>query len=294
MVVVAADERGDDLRIDDRAALGDAPDRRGERVEVADAVLQEIAAAGAALLEQPHRERRLDVLREDDDADLGVPLADLARGLETFVGERRRHADVDDRDVGHEPADPPDEILAVVDLATTSKSSASRSRTRPSRKSSESSATISRMVIGYAVATMAARAAPDSSCFGMKPLTGECVEAGAVVGRVATRREHHCAGCRACRQGAAATSKPSMPGKLDVEQHDVRAQALSPPDARTRRPGLAGHVESLGAQHQAREAAKARVVVDDQQRPRRCGRHAYSLPILCPVVLSVNPVVVRM
>ena len=41
----------------------------------------------------------LDVLGEEDDAHRGVAAADLVRGLDPLVGVRRRHADVDDRDV---------------------------------------------------------------------------------------------------------------------------------------------------------------------------------------------------
>jgi len=41
----AADELGDDLGVDHRAAAGDPPDRVGEVVEILDAVLQEVADA---------------------------------------------------------------------------------------------------------------------------------------------------------------------------------------------------------------------------------------------------------
>jgi hypothetical protein len=43
---------------------------------------------------------RLDDLREHEDADVGIPLADLLRGARALVGLSGRHADVDDRDVG--------------------------------------------------------------------------------------------------------------------------------------------------------------------------------------------------
>ena len=51
------------------------------------------------LLEQADCVARLDVMREDEHAGLGMLRADLLRGEETLVRMRWRHAYVDDRSV---------------------------------------------------------------------------------------------------------------------------------------------------------------------------------------------------
>ena len=51
------------------------------------------------LAEERERVRRFHDLREEEDSDLGVRLSDLSRSLRAFVRLRRRHADVDDRDI---------------------------------------------------------------------------------------------------------------------------------------------------------------------------------------------------
>ena len=90
----------DDRRVDDRLALAEPPQRVDEHRGIADAVLEQVAGALGVLLEQPHREARLDVLGEHEHADPGVELPDPLRGDDPLVGVRRRHADVDDRAVG--------------------------------------------------------------------------------------------------------------------------------------------------------------------------------------------------
>ena len=72
----AADELRDDRRVERRAALGDAPHRGGELVDVGDAVLEQVADALGAVGEQLERVARLDVLREHEHAGL----RDAARG----------------------------------------------------------------------------------------------------------------------------------------------------------------------------------------------------------------------
>jgi hypothetical protein len=69
----SADEDGDDGRVDDRAALGDPADRVGEVVEVRDPVLEHVADPAGSVAHQTQRERRLDMLREDEDPD-GCPM----------------------------------------------------------------------------------------------------------------------------------------------------------------------------------------------------------------------------
>ena len=67
-------------------------------------------------VEQPHRIGRLDVLREHEDGDVGVVVADPLGGDETLVGVGRRHLDVDDGDVGCVLADLFEELIGVVGL----------------------------------------------------------------------------------------------------------------------------------------------------------------------------------
>ena len=67
---------------------------------VGDPVLEQVADRCRVLFEQTHGVRRLDVLREDEDADARVLVTDAARGDDALVGVCRRHPDVDDREVG--------------------------------------------------------------------------------------------------------------------------------------------------------------------------------------------------
>src|SRR3954462_14930651 len=69
------DERINDLRVDDRFAGHDRLDRADQLLAVVDALLEHIGTAGGAVAEQSERVVRLDVLAEDDHADLRVRLA---------------------------------------------------------------------------------------------------------------------------------------------------------------------------------------------------------------------------
>ena len=81
-VVVApgpVDELGDDGGVENGAALGDSADARGELVEGGEAVLEQVADAFGAVLDQLEGVAWLEVLGEDDDADARPAGADLAR-----------------------------------------------------------------------------------------------------------------------------------------------------------------------------------------------------------------------
>ena len=69
------------------------------------------------LLEQPHREARLDVVGEHEHADVGVELADALRRDDPLVRVRRRHADVDDRAVGVGGGDTAHQAVDLAGLA---------------------------------------------------------------------------------------------------------------------------------------------------------------------------------
>src|SRR5262249_41542777 len=95
----AAQELRDDRGIDRGATDGDATDRRREFLDVAHAVLEQVADALGRLLEEVHGEPELDVLRQDEHADRRVVRSDLLGGADALVVVRRRQTDVDDRDL---------------------------------------------------------------------------------------------------------------------------------------------------------------------------------------------------
>ena len=107
-----ADELGDNARIERGAAFGHALDGGDEVGQVVDPVFQEVADAFGVVLEELERVSLLDVLGEDEHRCVGVALADLFRRAQPFVGVRRRHLDVDDRDVRVVRADLQQQIVS--------------------------------------------------------------------------------------------------------------------------------------------------------------------------------------
>jgi hypothetical protein len=85
-----------DRRIDYGLAVADAAEGVDEDGSVEDAFLEQVADALRVLIEQPHRVSGLDVLRQKQDAGVGMRPTDPLGGDEALVGVRRRHADVDD------------------------------------------------------------------------------------------------------------------------------------------------------------------------------------------------------
>ena len=65
-----------------------------------DPLLEQVGPAGRALLEQPERVVRADVLADHDDADVGMAVPQPRGRLDALVRARRRHPDVRDHDVG--------------------------------------------------------------------------------------------------------------------------------------------------------------------------------------------------
>ena len=96
---VLRDQRLDDLRIDHRAAFCHSADRGDELTDVLHALLQEVGASRAPVLQERERVGRVRVLAEHDDADLRVRLVQPLGGLDPLVGVAGRHADVGDHDV---------------------------------------------------------------------------------------------------------------------------------------------------------------------------------------------------
>src|SRR5439155_14366412 len=94
-----ANEASDDRGIDHRLSVADPPQCVHENCDVEDALLEQVADPLWMVLEQADCVARLNVMREDEHADLGMLCPDLLRGEEALVRVRRRHADVDDRSV---------------------------------------------------------------------------------------------------------------------------------------------------------------------------------------------------
>src|SRR4051794_29799388 len=110
-LAAARQQPGDDLGVEGGAACRYAPQRVGELLAVADAVLEQVSEPLGALGQQPCRGSGLDVLGEDHDPDLRVAGADLVRRAQPLVGERRRHPDIDDRQVGLVLVDLPQQLV---------------------------------------------------------------------------------------------------------------------------------------------------------------------------------------
>ena len=104
-----------DLGVERRPARPDAPHGGDEVVDVHDPVLQEVADPAAPVGEELGGVGLLDVLRHDQDPRLGRAVAQRERGPHTLVAERRRQADVDDRDLRPLEQDARDQRRAVRD-----------------------------------------------------------------------------------------------------------------------------------------------------------------------------------
>ena len=84
----------------------DAPDGVQEVVHVRDPLLEQVPEAAAGLGHELQPEPRIHVLGQDQAAGgRRRQRADMARGAQPFVGECRRHPDVDDGDVGPDGLD---------------------------------------------------------------------------------------------------------------------------------------------------------------------------------------------
>src|SRR4051812_46701135 len=101
-----------DLGIEGGAAGGDAPERTGEVGGGRHAVLEQVPEAMRRLGEDLGRHADLDVLGEQHDAHARMTAADLVRGLDALVGLGRRHADVDDGQIGLVEVDRREQLIA--------------------------------------------------------------------------------------------------------------------------------------------------------------------------------------
>src|SRR3954471_3649292 len=115
--VAVAHQLLDDLAVQRRAAVGDAADRRHERLHVPHPLLEQVPDPALAVgVEQLGGVDRLDVLGQDQHAKPREARARLHRRADALVGERRREPHVDDRQVGLMSPYDPQEALAVLGL----------------------------------------------------------------------------------------------------------------------------------------------------------------------------------
>ncbi len=94
-----SDECVDDLVVDERPSGGDDPDRLGETVDLVDSILQHVAAATSAVVEQGEGVRRIDELGKHDDPHLGSRRSKASGSLDPLVTVVGWHADVGDDDI---------------------------------------------------------------------------------------------------------------------------------------------------------------------------------------------------
>src|SRR5262249_26180115 len=103
-------------RVDDGTTLDDALERLEKVVHIRDAALQQISAPLAAD-EEIHRMLYFDVGREHEYPEARILRAYRVRRLETFRRVCRRHADVDDQQVGLVLAARPNRGRPIVGLS---------------------------------------------------------------------------------------------------------------------------------------------------------------------------------
>jgi hypothetical protein len=103
----------DHLRVEHGPARGHPPYRLDELVDPGHPVLQQVADAFAAGRKQFGRVDLLDVLREHQHGQAGLHPARLDRRAEALVGEGRRKAYVDHRDIDLVRRDRPRELVRV-------------------------------------------------------------------------------------------------------------------------------------------------------------------------------------
>src|SRR5262249_30780966 len=111
------DQPGDDGWVEYAFALGDTHNRVLEHADVRYALFEQVTPRLRVVLEQARGVARLQVLGQDQYADLGMGGADPLGCDQAFVGMGGRHLDVDDRHVGMLGGHDPKELLGVIGLA---------------------------------------------------------------------------------------------------------------------------------------------------------------------------------
>ena len=94
------EQRLDHQRVEDGTATSHLSQCADQLVQIADSLLEQVAPPGHAIAQQVEGVVLLDVLREDDDTDLGMLGVDPSCRLDALVRVRRRHPDVGEHRVG--------------------------------------------------------------------------------------------------------------------------------------------------------------------------------------------------
>ena len=93
------DERLDHLGVDHRTAAGNRADGVDQLAPLGEPLLEQVGPALGPAVEQAQRVAGLDVLRQNDDADIWVAGAQFGCRPDPLVGAGRRHADVGQHDI---------------------------------------------------------------------------------------------------------------------------------------------------------------------------------------------------
>ena len=281
----AAHERGDHGRVDDQPARGHPADGVAQLVDVGHAFLEQVAGAVGAGVEQFERVARLDVRGEHEDPDGGMGPGEDAGGVEALGRVGRRHPDVDHDGVGRVGVHGSEQCLRVggagrdgeAGLAEQERQAlAEQGRVvgdrhpqgRPGREHAHNVGERVRGVksglprSGSALENAAQRVAAQLGLRDEPPRDGPC-RARAVVAARPARHQHDGRGGW-MRDERLGDGEPVVPGKLHVEQHDVRTEVVGRDEGVRAVDGLAHDVEPVGDQQHVGQRPERRVVVDDE------------------------------
>jgi len=100
LAALTPDHARNNRGIDDGVAVDDPLEGVDKDCDVEDAFFEKVSDLFGLVFYQPHRIARFYVLREDEDSDLRMIVPNSRSGDEAFVSVARRHANVDDGNVG--------------------------------------------------------------------------------------------------------------------------------------------------------------------------------------------------
>ena len=286
----AADELGHHGRVDHQPARGDPADRVGQLVDVGDALLEQVAGAVRAGLDQFAARNRGSTCAESTSTPTAGWLSlERAGGVEALGGVGRRHPDVDHDDVGRVGAHGVEQRLRVPDLgghrepgvgeqpAPGPAGTAPRRRRSPPAGPAGSGRAACRQHRGACAPSSirplesrasafpvreAAQRRPLSSALAMNPRATLRPPPAVVAARPARHQHHRRGRCR--RDQLLGDAEPVACRAAARRAAPRRAAGPGPPERRGAVAGLAHHVETVGDQHDLGQRPERRMIVDDQ------------------------------